>query len=99
VTKVGDAHLRRALVEMTRGLCQWQPYFGDYREGLEQRGKHKGVATVATARKVNGVLFALMRDQSAFCPVDSEGKPILPQRSIRNKKKATPNMDPSKGST
>lgn len=99
VTKVGDAHLRRALVEMTRGLCQWQPYFGDYREGLEQRGKHKGVATVATARKVNGVLFALMRDQSAFCPVDSEGKPILPQTSIRNKKKATPNMDPSKGST
>jgi transposase len=77
VTKVGDPHLRRALVEMTRGLCQWQPYFGAYREGLEKRGKHRGVATVATARKVNGVLFALMRDQSAFCPVDAAGRPIL----------------------
>jgi transposase len=98
VTKVGDPHLRRALVEMTRGLCQWQPYFGAYRDGLEKRGKHRGVATVATARKVNGVLFALMRDQSEFCPVDAAGRPILPRASIRGKQKATTNMDPGKDS-
>jgi hypothetical protein len=96
VTKVGDPHLRRALVEMTRGLCQWQPYFGAYRDGLEKRGKHHGVATVATARKVNGVLFALMRDQSEFCPVDAQGRPILPWASIHSKQKATTNMDSSK---
>jgi transposase len=98
VTKVGDSHLRRALVDMTRGLCQWQPYFGDYRDGLEQRGKHQGVATVATARKVNGVLFALMRDQSEFCPLDAKGKPIPPRTSISDKQKATTNMDSSKDS-
>jgi transposase len=96
VTKVGDPHLRRALVEMTRGLCRWQPYFGTYREGLEKRGKHHGVATVATARKVNGVLFALMRDQSEFRPVDAQGRPIPPRASIRGTKKATTNMDSSK---
>ena len=98
VTKVGDPHLRRALVEITRGLCQWQPYFGAYRAGLEERGKHHGVATVATARKVNGVLFALMRDQSEFRPVDAQGRLVLPRASIRDQQKATTNMDPSEAS-
>jgi transposase len=89
VTKVGDPHLRRALVEITRGLCQWQPYFGQYKQRLEARGKHPGVALVATARKVNGVLFALMRDQGLFQPVDAQGRPVSPRGSIRGKRKAT----------
>jgi transposase len=96
VTKVGDPHLRRALIEIARGLCQWQPYFGDYRQRLVARGKHPGVATVATARKVNGVLFALMRDQSEFQPVDARGHLVPPLASIRGKQKATTSMDPSK---
>lgn len=97
VTKVGDPHLRRALVEITRGLCQWQPYFGQYRQRLEARGKHPGVATVATARKVNGVLFALMRDQSTFQPRDRQGRPIPPRGPIRGQGKAT-TSGPSKDS-
>jgi transposase len=99
VTKVGDPHLRRALVEITRGLCQWQPYFGQYRDRLEQRGKHPGVATVATARKVNGVLFALMRDQSEFRPTNAQGDPLPPKRSIRGKQKATTDIGPRKDSS
>ena len=98
VTKVGDPHLRRALVEITHGLCQWQPYFGRYKQRLEARGKHPGVALVATARKVNGVLFALMRDQSQFQPVDAHGRPVPPRGSIRGKKKATTGGS-SQGST
>lgn len=99
VTKVGDPHLRRALVEITRGVCQWQPYFGQYRDRLEQRGKHPGAATVATARKVNGVLFALMRDQSEFRPTNAQGDPMLPKRSIRGKQKATTDMGSRKDSS
>ena len=99
VTKVGDPHLRRALVEITRGLCQWQPYFGQYRDRLEERGKHHGVATVATARKVNGVLFALMRDQSEFRPTNAQGHPLAPISSIRGKQKATPDSGPRKDSS
>jgi hypothetical protein len=56
------------------------------------------VALVATARKVNGVLFALMRDQSQFQPVDAHGRPVPPQGSIRGKKKATTGGS-SQGST
>jgi transposase len=98
VTKVGDPHLRRALVEITRGLCQWQPYFGQYKQHLEARGKHPGVATVATARKINGVLFALMRDQSVFQPLDAQGRLVYPLASIRGKGKAT-TSGPRKDST
>ena len=96
VTKVGDSHLRSALIEMTLGLCQWQPYFGDYKDGLKARGKHPGVATVATARKVNGVLFALMRDQAKFHPIDAQGRFVAPRGSLRGKGKATTDMDSSK---
>jgi transposase len=85
ITRVGDPHFRGALVQLTRGLCQWQPYFGQYRERLIARGKHPGVATVATARKANGVLFALMRDQTEFVPRDKHGRVIPPRRSVRDK--------------
>jgi len=85
ITRVGDPHLRAALVQLTRGLCQWQPYFGQYRERLKARGKHPNVATVATARKANGVLFALMRDQSKFDPRDEHGRPMPPRGSLRDK--------------
>lgn len=99
VTKAGDAHLRRGLVEITYGLCQWQPYFGQYRDRLMARGKHKGVATVATARKINGVLFAIVRDQTEFEPVDKQGRPLPPLHSLRkDKKEATTDIDPSETS-
>jgi transposase len=99
ITKVGDAHLRRGLVEITRGLCQWQPYFGQYRDCLIARGKHKGVATVATARKINGVLFAIVRDQTEFEPVDKRGLPLPPLHSLHeDKEEATTDMDPSETS-
>ena len=90
VTKVGDPYLRSALIQLTRSLCQWQPYFGKYQAHLIARGKHPGVAIVATARKANGVLFALMRDQSEFDPRDEQGRPILPRTSVRDPGKETP---------
>lgn len=99
VTKVGDRHLRKALVEITRGLCQWQPYFAQYRERLELRGKHRGVATVATARKINGVLFALMRDQSEFRPINARGQLVAPIHSIRGTQKAITDIGSRKDSS
>lgn len=96
VTKVGDSHLRSALHQVTMGLCQWQPYFDEYKNRLEARGKHPGVAAVATARKANGVLFALMRDQSHFEPRNAKGQLIPPRGSVRGKKKAAADIGPSK---
>lgn len=95
ITRVGDPHLRNALVQLTRSLLLWQPYFDIYCRKLKNRGKHHNVALVATARKVNGVLFALMRDQAVFDPRDQQGRPVSPRRTTR-KIKVTANRDPSK---
>lgn len=94
VTKVGDPHLREALVQMVHSVAFWQPYFGAYKARLKKRGKHPGVAAVATARKLNGVLFALMRDQSEFYPTDAHGNLIPPRHSTR--KETATDMDSSK---
>ena len=91
VTKVGDPHLRSALVDIALGLCLWQPCFRDYKAGLIARGKHPNVATVATARKVNGVLFALLRDQAEFDPQLAKAR--SPRAPVRpGQEKATTNI-------
>ena len=66
ITKMGDPYLRSGLIQVTRSLCLWQQELAQYNIGLRARGKHPGVAWVATARRVNGVLFALLRDQSSY---------------------------------
>lgn len=71
ITKTGNARMRGLLVQVavgmmrvkkgsTRGLWEWA-------ERLAAR-RGKKVATVALARKLAGVLFAMMRDESEFKP-------------------------------
>lgn len=96
VTKVGDPHLRSALVDIALGLCLWQPCFRDYKAGLIARGKHPNVATVATARKVNGVLFALLRDQAEFDPQLAKARSPRARPSGQGKEKRQPTLAQSK---
>jgi transposase len=96
VTKAGDPHLRCALVDIALGLCQWQPCFRDYKERLVARGKHPNVATVATARKVNGVLFALLRDQAEFKPRLTKARAV--RENPPDKEKRQPTLAQSKPS-
>lgn len=72
ITKTGNSRMRRLLVqvalstmrlrkESTRGLWEWA-------ERLEKRRGRK-VAAVALARKVGGILYAMMRDGAEFKPM------------------------------
>ena len=96
VTKEGDPHLRTALVDIAHGPARWQPCFADYRARLVARGKHPNVATVATARKANGVLFALMRDQTEFDPQLAKTRVSRPCPSDQGKRKRQPTLAQSK---
>jgi transposase len=96
VTKAGDPHLRCALVGIALGLCQWQPCFRDYKAQLIARGKHPNVATVATARKVNGVLFALLRDQAEFDPRMTKARTGGESAPGKDKEKRQPTLAQSK---
>ncbi|MES0385799.1 MAG: IS110 family transposase [Hyphomicrobium sp.] len=64
IVKVGDVHLRRALMNALYTLRLHQPVLRRYYHQLTQ-SKPAGVASVATARRATGILWATMRDQHA----------------------------------
>jgi transposase len=64
VTKAGDVYLRRALNNMFGGLILHQPVLSAYYHRLKQT-KKPAVARVATIRRINGIVWATVRDQRA----------------------------------
>lgn len=69
ITKAGPAPVRRALVQAAWSLRRLRPLdpISQWAMQIEQR-RGKFIATVAVARKLAGVLFALWRDGSTYEP-------------------------------
>jgi transposase len=69
ITKAGPAPVRRALVQAAWNLRRYRPLdpISQWALQIEQR-RGKFVATVAVARKLAGVLYALWRDGSRYEP-------------------------------
>lgn len=70
ITKAGPPQVRRALVQAAWNLRRLQPKdpICRWALGIEQR-RGKFVATVALARKLAGILFAMWRDQTTYNPI------------------------------
>ena len=80
MSKRGSAHLRNALMTAADRARMYDPYFGDYYEHLtKRRGKHHYVALSAVARKLCGVILALLRERRPYERRDpvpyGEGRP------------------------
>lgn len=69
ITKAGSAPVRRALVQAAWSLRRSRPLdpISQWADNIEQR-RGKFIATVAVARKLAGILFALWRDGSFYSP-------------------------------
>jgi len=69
ITKAGSAAVRGALVQAAWNLRRSRPLdpISQWATNIEQR-RGKFIATVAVARKLAGVLFALWRDGSLYAP-------------------------------
>jgi len=69
ITKAGPAPVRRALVQAAWNLRRLRPLdpIAQWAAQIEQR-RGKFIATVAVARKLAGILFALWRDGSTYEP-------------------------------
>jgi transposase len=69
ITKAGPAPVRRALVQAAWNLRRLRPLdpISQWAAQIEQR-RGKFIATVAVARKLAGILFALWRDGSSYAP-------------------------------
>jgi transposase len=77
ITKAGPPQVRRALVQAAwniRRLCPTHP-ISRWAMLIEQR-RGKAIATVAVARKLAGILFAMWRDNSTYNV--SHGMPTAP---------------------
>lgn len=71
MSKRGSSYLREALMTAADGARRNDPYFGDYYDSLVARGKHHYVALSAVARKLCGVMLALLRDRREYEPRES----------------------------
>lgn len=80
MSKRGSAPLRSALMTAADGARRFDPYFGDYYDSLRARGKHHYVAVSGCARKLCGVLLAVLRERRPYEPRPSiqsqQGRPV-----------------------
>lgn len=69
ITKAGPPAVRSALVQAAWNLRRTRPQdpIAIWANGIEQR-RGKFIATVALARKIAGILFAIWRDGSVYSP-------------------------------
>jgi transposase len=69
ITKAGPPAVRRALVQAAWNLRRIQPHnpISQWASQIEQR-RGKFIATVAVARKLAGIMYALWRDGSTYQP-------------------------------
>ncbi len=61
ISREGSVELRRAILELGRGLGRSEPDFARYRRELAARGKPPGVVAVAVAHRAHRLAFALIR--------------------------------------
>jgi transposase len=81
MSKRGSAHLRNALMTAADRARTCDPYFGEYYEHLTKReGKHHYVALSAVARKLCGVILALLRERRRYERRDPVPYPTEPPR-------------------
>lgn len=72
IVKVGDVYLRRALMNALSTLILHQPVLLQYYNELK-KSKPAGVARVATARRLVGLLWAALRDRYSATLITKEG--------------------------
>lgn len=68
ISREGSVQLRRAIIEIGRGLSQHDPEFSEYRQRLLADHKPPAVAAVAVGRRAHRLAFAMMRDGQPYDP-------------------------------
>ena len=66
MSKRGSSYLRFALMLSADAARKADPYFGDYYDALRARGKHHYVAVSGLARKLCGVILAVMKERRPY---------------------------------
>lgn len=78
MSKRGSSYLRYALMGAADRARMRDPYFGDYYDSMIARGKHHYVAVSGVARKLCGVILAVLRER----------RPYEPRPSVQSRQRA-----------
>ena len=68
LTKKGNPEYRRLLYNAAMSAARHHGHFTAYYHNLQRRGLSKTAALVAIARKIARLAFALLKNQTTFCP-------------------------------
>lgn len=68
MSKRGSSYLRYALMNAADRARMYDPYFGDYYDSMIARGKHHYVALSGVARKLCGVILAVLKEHRPYEP-------------------------------
>jgi transposase len=67
ISKVGNAHLRRALFMPALVARRWEPHIRAYADHLLHRDKRPLLVTVAVMRKLLHAIYGMLRTDTSFC--------------------------------
>jgi transposase len=66
ISREGSVELREAIIELGKGLSQFDPDFADYKRRLVSDGKKRSIAAVAVGHRAHRLAFSMLRSQRPY---------------------------------
>jgi len=86
ISREGSVELREAIIELGKGLSQFDPDFATYKRRLVSNGKKRSVAAVAVGHRAHRLAFAMLRsqrpyDEAKWARSVAAGRPVMAHAS------------------
>jgi hypothetical protein len=86
ISREGSAELREAIIELGKGLSQFDPEFASYKQQLISDGKKRAIAAVAVGHRAHRLAFAMLRtqlpyDEGRWATSVATGRSVMAQAS------------------
>lgn len=66
ISREGSVELREAIIELGKGLSQFDPEFASYKQRLVSNNKKRSVAAVAVGHRAHRLAFSMLRSQQPY---------------------------------
>jgi transposase len=66
ISREGSVELREAIIELGKGLSQFDPDFAHYKRRLVSDGKKRSIAAVAVGHRAHRLAFSMLRSQRPY---------------------------------
>ena len=66
ISRESSVELREAIIELGKGLSQFDPEFASYKRRLVSEGKKRSIAAVAVGHRAHRLAFAMLRSQRPY---------------------------------